>query len=86
MTVKHPMQPVVNVDGVLRFKANNIVRFLLDRGPNDLHALGSIRYLFSQEDWDQFMQLIGYSVSGYGDLSTVSRESVEAADNATPQG
>lgn len=84
--VKHPMQPIVKVDGVLRFKANNIVRFLLDRGPNDLNALGSIRYLFSQDDWDQFMQLIGYSVSGYGDLSTVSRESVEAADSATPQG
>jgi hypothetical protein len=86
MAVKNPMQPIVNDGGVLRFKSNNIVRFLLDRGPNDLNTLGNIRYLFSQDDWDQFMQLIGYSVSGYGDLSTVSRESVEAADGATPQG
>lgn len=31
-------------------------------------------------DWDEFYQLIGYSVSGYGDLSRVSPESVEAAD------
>jgi len=74
-----PMQPIMMDDrGVARFRENKYVRFLLDMGPFDLNKLS--RLDFPDEDYEQLMQLIGYSVSGYGDLSTVSRSSVERAD------
>ncbi len=66
----HPIQPIVFDGKVARFKANAIVKFLLqssDRrgwGLNQLHTM-----LFSPEDWTQFCQLTGYSVSGARDLS-----------------
>jgi hypothetical protein len=69
----HPVQPLVRDErGVIRFKENAIVRFLLDAGLFDLNSLA--RMNFSSEDWSQFAQLIGYSLSGYGDLSYVSEE------------
>lgn len=78
MTAKHPMQPlVIDEDGVARFKANAIVRFLLNDGPNDLYRL--TRMPFSKEDWTQFAQLIGYSVSGFADLSYVDDETYSKA-------
>ena len=69
---KHPMQPVVLDDhGVARFKANAIVRYLSDlcqlRGVCSMNELAILP--FSDEDRTQFAQLIGYSVSGAGDLS-----------------
>ena len=65
---KHPMQPVeIDDHGVARFKVNKIVRLLLDAGPLDLNKLACMN--FSDEDRAQLAQLIGYSVSGYGDLS-----------------
>lgn len=68
MNDKHPMQPILLVDGIARFKQNAIVRFLLDTYPDvDMNRLACIG--FSEEDRSQFAQLIGYSVSGYGDLS-----------------
>ena len=79
LTSTVPLQPVVKVSGVVRFQANNIVRFLFDNSTINLHRLAQLRYLFSQTDWDQFYQLIGYSVSGYSDME-VSRESVQEAD------
>lgn len=66
----HPMQPIVLADNdVIRFKANKIVRFLLDWASQrgiDMNTLAIMP--FSQEDRAQFAQLIGYSVSGYGEL------------------
>jgi hypothetical protein len=68
---KHPMQPVmIDKHGVARFKANAIVQFLLDKGPFDLNKLATMP--FTNEDREQFAQLIGYSVGGYGELSYVS--------------
>ncbi len=68
---RHPPQPIVkDVRGTLRFKQNAIVRHLLDNGGIDLNQLGMLP--FSKEDRSQFAQLIGYSVSGYGDLDYVS--------------
>jgi hypothetical protein len=29
---------------------------------------------FDREDWEQFAQLIGYSLDGFGELSYVSQE------------
>lgn len=69
----HPVQPVED-DGndVIRFKENKIVRHLLDNGGIDLNQIA--RLGFPREDHVQFAQLIGYSVSGFGELSYVSDE------------
>jgi hypothetical protein len=76
--VKHPTQPLdVDEHGTLRFKSNAIVRHLLDHGGIDLNALAVMD--FSQEDREQFAQLIGYSLSGFGELSYVSDETYDAA-------
>lgn len=75
--MKQPIQQLVDVNGVLRFRANEIVRFLLDKGPFDLNSL--VREEFSREDWEQFAMLIGYSFAGFGDLGYVSDETYEAA-------
>lgn len=78
----HPMQPVVydgpRRTGVIRFKTNAIVEYLLHNGGINLNHLALLP--FDREDREQFAQLIGYSVSGYGELSYVSRKSVIAAD------
>lgn len=64
----------------MRFKANAIVRHLLDNGGIDLNAIAMLS--FSQEDREQFAQLIGYSLSGFGELSYVSDETYNAADKS----
>lgn len=62
----HPVQPLyIDEHGTLRFKRNPIVRDMLDLGKNDLNTLSMKN--FSPEDWEQFIQLIGYSLSGFGD-------------------
>lgn len=76
--MKHPIQPVVLAHNVIRFKENKIVRLLLERGPFDMNALALMD--FSDDDRTQFAQLIGYSVSGFGDLSYADPEVVAAAD------
>ena len=71
---QHPVQPVLKTkDGILRCKGNPIVRFLLDAGPFDMNQLACMP--FENEDREQFAQLIGYSVSGWLDLSCVSQAS-----------
>lgn len=82
-----PIQPVHrDPNGVVRFVPNAIVRFLIDwatpRGI-DMNALALMP--FDAADREQFAQLIGYSVSGFGDLSYVSDETygrAQAAANA----
>lgn len=74
----HPMQPVELVRGIVRFKANAIVRYLLEAGGIDLNQLAVMT--FPAEDREQFAQLIGYSVSGYNELSYVSNASAGAAN------
>jgi len=71
MKTKHPVQPVIQDDyGIHRFKKNGIVAFLLGNSGYDMNNLAEMR--FSEEDQEQFIQLIGYSVSGACDLSYVS--------------
>lgn len=78
MTPPHPFQPLVkDSDGVVRFKANAIVRYLLNAGPFDMNKLA--RLPFSVEDREQFAQLIGYSMCGFGELSYVTDETYERA-------
>lgn len=77
-----PMQPIYTTDtGHRRFQPNAIVDHLLDCASagrkcdmNDLACMP-----FSQEDRQQFAQLIGYSLGGYSELSYVSDESYRAA-------
>ena len=78
---KHPMQPVfLDKDKVVRFKSNRIVRFLLDAGPFDLNKLALME--FRKEDREQFAQLIGYSVCGFGELEYVSNAAYQLAKKA----
>jgi len=73
----HPFQPIYMDDnGTVRFKPNKIVEHLAKARLNDLSTLG-----FSDEDWDQFAQLIGYSVSAWGGLSYVSSENCKVGDS-----
>lgn len=66
--MKHPIQPIeIDANGTPRFKKNSIVEFLLDNGPFDMNDIA--RGNFSKEDRQQFAQLIGYSLSGYSDLT-----------------
>ena len=75
---KHPVQPlVVDPSGVTRFKKNEIVELLLERGPLDMNALAQLS--FSREDREQFAQLIGYSLGGFSELSYVSDDTHERA-------
>lgn len=63
---KHPIQPLVmDAKGVLRFKENGIVSFLLDAYPGGLNDIARQRGTkFSEDDYHQLIQLIGYSHSG----------------------
>lgn len=77
--MSQPMQPIEwDGHGVIRFKRNEIVTYLLDNGGIDMNYLAMQD--FSDEDRMQFAQLIGYSVSGFGDLSYASDEVVTEAD------
>ena len=72
---RHPVQPVVIDDhGVYHFKENAIVSALLDAASKgqklDLNMIACMD--FPSEDRVQLAQLIGYSVSGFGDLSYVA--------------
>jgi hypothetical protein len=76
--MKHPIQPIEKDDkGILRFKENKMVVYLLYHGGIDLNKLAVLN--FSNEDRQQFAQLIGYSLDGYGELSYVSDDAYEAA-------
>lgn len=80
-----PLQPLVwDGEGVVRFQANRVVKRLLD----EASARGiDMNFLRRQEgptneDWEHFAQLIGYSVSGWGNLSYVSDKTWSRADKA----
>lgn len=78
------MQPFILHNGVIRFKANRIVQVLSDHGAATGLSLNElIGGDFSQSDWEQFYQLIGYSLSGYHELDKVSDASaLEASAKA----
>lgn len=79
-----PMQPIHRTDsGVIRFRRNRIVddiyEFARPRGLG-LNELAVRDY--TPEERMQFAQLIGYSLSGYGELSYVSDDSLAQAESA----
>lgn len=82
--LKHPMQPIGwdDTSEVIRFKSNKIVRMLLDTHKLNLNdiAVMNAQGMFHEDDYTQLMQLIGYSVSGFGDLSTSPEKTIREAD------
>lgn len=84
MNMPFPLQPIE--DG--RFVPNRIVQFLLDISPTDLNLLAVKRAEgeFTKEEFSQFAQLIGYSLNGFAELSYVSNEEVEAAQEKAESG
>jgi hypothetical protein len=82
------MQPIVWDDnGVIRFQDNKIIKMLADAGVLDLNYIAGqcIEKRIPHVDQMQFWQLLGYSVSGFGSLSFVTKEMVLAADTAAGQ-
>jgi hypothetical protein len=76
----HVMQQIeFDAEGVARFRKNAIVRHLLDAGPFNLNSLAGLP--FSDDDREQFAQLIGYSVCNFGELPYAANETVAAADD-----
>lgn len=76
--MKHPIQPLAQDEsGVLRFKANAIVQHLLESGGIDMNQIAKLD--FTADDRQQFAQLIGYSLSGYGDLGYVDEDAYSTA-------
>jgi hypothetical protein len=76
--MKHPLQPLyLDEQGRKRFKPNAIVQHLLDNGGIDMNQLACMD--FTQEDREQFAQLTGYSLAGFGELSYVSDATYELA-------
>lgn len=63
-------EPRVMVGEVLRFKANPLVRHLLDNGGITMNDLAFVECTDSERS--HFAQLIGYSVAGWGTLSYVT--------------
>jgi hypothetical protein len=80
-----PLQPMVpEPERGGRFRANALVEYLLDHGGIDMNHLATIDA--SKEDRAQFAMLIGYSLSGFLELSYVddnlATRAIEAADRA----
>lgn len=83
-TPRHPIQPLFeDQHGRTRFKSNTIVQHLLDWATERGMGLNELaRMPFSDEDRQQFAQLIGYSLDGYGELSGyVDDDAYNAAAN-----
>jgi hypothetical protein len=71
------MQPVVTDDqGVVRFQGNAIIQHMFEKGQFVLDDLGAPG--FSVEDHEQLLQLLGFSVSGYGDMAVRKRSILKA--------
>ena len=74
-----PLQPIVKDErGVTRFRANAIVKWILDSKLIDLNRIAAMS--FDDADREQFAMLIGYSLGGASELSYFSDETIEAAE------
>lgn len=79
---RHPMQPLLKTStGVIRFKRNDIVDTVYEWARHYGLGLNELaRMNFSVEDRQQFAQLLGYSLSGYGTLTYVDDEAFARAE------
>jgi hypothetical protein len=83
--VQHPIQPICrDADGVVRFHANGIVRRLFKKKIVELATIANwvAQGHVTQDDADQWYQLMGYSVGGYSELAGSGAVSEAAADRA----
>jgi len=78
MNIENPVQPLIWDNEIIRFKKNAIVRFLLDTSQYNLNKIAEMD--FSDDDREQFAQLIGYSLSGFSELSYATVETIEQAE------
>ena len=82
--MKNPFQPFEMTGNVVRFRRNKIVEDLLDFA--QLHGFGlnqiAMRGDYTQDDYEQFMQLIGYSLCGFHEISRVSDKTAKKASKA----
>ena len=77
--MRQPMQRIVrDSEGTPRFHPNQIVRYLWGEAGVSWDELAKMP--FSTEDWNQFAQLLGYSVCGFGDLAYADPKVVAKAD------
>lgn len=81
------MQPIVKAsDGVIRFQANRLVEHFVNMASEgkkfDLNDAAILAHQegISRAEQMQLAQLIGYSVSGFGDLSYADRDTIRRAD------
>lgn len=83
--MKQPIQPVIKDEhGRERFLENRLVQHLLNKGGLDLNDLARVDA--TQEDRQQFAQLIGYSLDGFATLSYATDEIVYAAGEMVLEG
>lgn len=76
---KHPRQPLVTDEhGVIRFQSNGIIEWLFTHGHLSLNEIAFLP--FDDADRRQLAQMLGYSASGYGDLSYVSADEAAEVD------
>ena len=76
--MKNPIQPIqLNEFDRPRFKQNAIVRYLLDSGMFSMNDIADLDV--SNEDREQFAQLIGYTLDGFAELSYASDDTYLAA-------
>jgi hypothetical protein len=81
---KHPRQPIgIAPDGIVRFKPNALLRLLVDGGHINLNVviLRAQESRIPDEDLAQFWQLLGTSISAFGEHDFVSSEEAEACDD-----
>lgn len=76
---KHPRQPFVMDEGVVRFHKNPIVDYLYRKSGSNTTDIVLIAEAggFSREDMQQFYQLVGHSVSFY---AAVVKDRAHAAE------
>lgn len=74
------MRFIKDEQGTIRFEANPIVRKLLDEATARGYSLNDLALCdFPKIEWEEFYRLIGYSLTGYHELSNVTDESAIAA-------
>lgn len=76
----HPVQPLVrDADGIIRFKPNKIIVFLMNTSKFDLNDL--LYMEFSAEDYVQLAQLMGNSLKYLSELPYVTDEDYIRAES-----
>ena len=84
------MQKVIkNENGILEFKANKIVQHIFENSSIDMNKIVALMQghnKFSTEDYEQFLQLTGYSLDGFMELSLVSDKTKDEVDQIQTKG